>query len=75
MIAIGQPFLYNMPSKLSAIWFPKAERVRSTMIGANAAIAGCIVGFFLPSVIVTAVVPSANASLDETEKAKKRISH
>jgi hypothetical protein len=43
---------------LSATWFPRSERIKSTMIGANAAIIGCILGFYLPSIIVNAEIPS-----------------
>ena len=53
-IAIGQPFMYNMPAKLSAIWFPPHERVMSTMVGVNMSILGTVPGFFLPSLFVTA---------------------
>jgi hypothetical protein len=43
-----------MPAKLSADWFPPKERVISTMIGVNAAILGCVLGFYAPLVFVTA---------------------
>ena len=49
-----------MPSKMSAVWFPKNERVVSTTVGANMSIGGCIIGFFLPGIMVTAL------EIDET---------
>lgn len=52
IIAIGQPFIYNLSAEISAVWFPKNERVISTTIAVNMAIVGCIAGFFLPIVMV-----------------------
>ena len=48
--------MYNMPVKISAVWFPKEERIVSTMIGVNMSIVGNMMGFFLPLVFVTADV-------------------
>lgn len=53
IIAIGQPFIYNLPTKVSAVWFPKEERVASTMVGVNMSIAGAVLGFYLPELVVT----------------------
>ena len=50
IMAIGQPFIYNAPTKLSGNWFPEKERIRSTSIGANANVFGAAVGCFLASV-------------------------
>jgi FLVCR family MFS transporter 7 len=54
LIAIGQPFIYNQPVKLSKIWFPKEERIVSTMISINFSIVGNTVGFFLPLLFLRA---------------------
>jgi hypothetical protein len=43
-----------MPAKLSAEWFPPKERVISTMVAVNAAIIGCVMGFYLPLLLVKA---------------------
>jgi hypothetical protein len=50
---MGSPFITNMPSKLSAVWFPKSERLFATMVGVNASLLGAAVGFLLPYLIVT----------------------
>ena len=56
ILATAQPLIYNQPVKLSAMWFPKHERIISTMVTVNAAIVGCVVGFFIPSLYVTAEI-------------------
>ena len=33
LIAIAYPFILNLPSKLSKVWFKKSERVFSTAFG------------------------------------------
>jgi hypothetical protein len=48
--------MYNQPVKISAVWFPKEERIVSTMIGVNFSIVGNMMGFFLPYVFVTTKV-------------------
>ena len=55
---------------MSAVWFPKNERVVSTMIGADMSIGGCILGFFLPGIMVTShVLLSTNENdLDVSER-------
>ena len=50
IMALGQPFLYNAPPKISALWFPEEERLIATSIGAYANIFGVAVGCFIPSV-------------------------
>ena len=39
-------------TKLSANWFPKKERVISTMFGSNSIILGFSVGFLFPYVFI-----------------------
>lgn len=51
-MAIGQPFLYNAPAKLSAHWFPDQEKIYSTSFGAYANIFGVAMGCFVPSIFV-----------------------
>ena len=48
IIAIGQPFIYNAPTKVSAFWFPEKERVYATTIGANASLLGITIGYLFP---------------------------
>jgi FLVCR family feline leukemia virus subgroup C receptor-related protein len=49
VMAIGQPFLYNAPTKISSEWFPEGERIRATAIGAYANIFGVALGCFVPA--------------------------
>ena len=72
LLAIGQPFIYNMPAKLSAVWFPPEERLFSTMIGVNTSILGSLVGFYLPVLAVTEDVPADDAKIDRFEIAARR---
>lgn len=53
IMAIGQPFLYNAPTKISANWFPERERIVSTSIAAYANIFGIAFGCFVPSIFFT----------------------
>lgn len=53
MLAMAQPLLNNLPSKISAVWFPAEERMMSTMIGVNAILFGVVIGFLAPGLIVT----------------------
>lgn len=67
LIAVGQPYIYNQPVKLSAVWFPKEERIASTMIAINFSIVGNTIGFFLPLVFIKADaggVDPAQSALD-----------
>lgn len=50
ILAIGQPFIYNAPAKLSMNWFPEHERIFSTSFGAYANIFGVAMGYFIPSI-------------------------
>lgn len=52
MIAVFTPFIYINEAKLSANWFPKHERIYSTMIGMQSSILGSSIGFLLPSLFV-----------------------
>jgi len=47
MIAIAYPFLLNLPSKISAIWFKKNERVFATSIAIYSQTFGIILGAYL----------------------------
>ena len=53
LIAIAQPLLYNLPAKISGVWFPQKERLLSTMVGVNFVMFGAVVGFLFPGVVVT----------------------
>ena len=52
LMAIGQPFMYNAPAKLSTNWFSYQERAISTMIGTSANILGVTLGFLLPPLFI-----------------------
>lgn len=73
LLGVGQPFIYNLPTKISAVWFPKKERVASTMVAVNMSIVGCITGFFLPLVMVPTKVN--NDPNDFQQEAVKSIRH
>ena len=55
-MAVGQPFIYNLPVKLSAVWFPANERSISTMVGLNASVIGLLLAFCLPPLVVNSEV-------------------
>ena len=44
-LGVGQPFIWNMPSKLSVIWFPKSERSTALLLANNMMTVGCILSF------------------------------
>lgn len=52
IMALGQPFLYNAPGKVTSNWFPQKERPLATMIGTQANISGIFLGFLLPGFFV-----------------------
>jgi len=60
MITLGSLFIYDMATKLSAVWFPKKERVVSTMVGVNFSIVGNLVGFVLPIIFITSEINLEN---------------
>lgn len=47
-MALGQPFMYNAPAKVTSNWFPKNEAALATTIGAQANVFGVLVSFILP---------------------------
>ena len=51
-MALGQPFLYNAPAKVTTNWFPQKERPMATMVGTGMNIFGIFVGFLLPGFFV-----------------------
>lgn len=53
VMAIGQPFLYNAPSKVTGNWFDQGQRSTATMIGNNANVFGQLLGFLLPGFLIT----------------------
>ena len=60
LMAIGQPFMYNAPAKLTTNWFPYEERAISTMIGTSANILGVTLGFLLPSLFIDEYVADSD---------------
>lgn len=61
-LAIGQPFIFNLPTKVSAIWFPKRERTTATMVAVNSAILGFVVGHYLSQVVVYKSINKADVA-------------
>jgi len=51
MISMAWPFFLNVPGLLSKVWFPKNERILSTMFASNIGWFGVIVGYFLSDLI------------------------
>ncbi|TNV79343.1 hypothetical protein FGO68_gene10913 [Halteria grandinella] len=49
IMAIGQPFMYNAPPKISATWFEEDQRIMATSIGAYANVVGVAFGCFVPA--------------------------
>ena len=66
IIAIFFPLFYINESKLSANWFPKNERIYSTMVGMISANFGCSIGFIFPDMFVpsTKSIPIIRSSID-----------
>lgn len=67
IMAIGQPFLYNAPPKISAVWFPEHERLVATSIGAYANIVGVAVGCFVPSLFFS------DSDLEHSDEARSHF--
>ena len=53
IIAASYPMVFINPAKLSANWFPKNERVATTMIGMQSSVLGSSISFLLPGLIVS----------------------
>jgi MFS family permease len=47
LIALGNPFICNMSSKLSATWFPVRERMFTTVISMSMQYFGFVFGFYM----------------------------
>jgi MFS family permease len=50
-IAVGQPFVMNAISKLSAQWFPEGERAVATGLGTMSLFIGIFLGMLLPPLL------------------------
>lgn len=50
-IAVGQPFVFNSPTKLARRWFPAAERGLATGLGTMAIFLGIALGLLLTPII------------------------
>ncbi|MHA1310033.1 MAG: MFS transporter [Candidatus Helarchaeota archaeon] len=50
-IALGQPFILNAISKLSAQWFPEGERAIATGLGTMSLFIGILLGMLLPLIL------------------------
>ena len=53
--AIGQPFVLNSFTKLSANWFPESEKTIATGLGTMSVFLGLIVGMFLTPILFISV--------------------
>lgn len=51
-MAIGYPFILNMPAKISAQWFKKEARLFTTMVGTNMSVLGYIISYNLSNYMV-----------------------
>lgn len=58
--AVAQPFILNMPSKVSAQWFGENERAISTTLGTNANTLGAGIGFIFPGYWVSSTAPTSD---------------
>ena len=56
IFSIGGPIIVNMTSKVSAMWFPKEERVAATMTSLIFGLVGWMVALFL-QILLTDSVP------------------
>lgn len=56
LLAIGYPFIWDMPQKLSNAWFPLEERNFSLFIGTSTKIVGCCLGCAMS----IALIPKTN---------------
>jgi hypothetical protein len=66
-MAIGQPFSYNAPAKLTANWFPEGEMPFAMTIACYSNVLGCIIGFLLPSLFIGDFEPDVIYSEDELD--------
>ena len=74
LIALGQPFTYNAPAKLSSDWFKPEHRTTATMIAVNANIVGNLLGFFLPPAFIRPQFDrEATLTLAQTNRYKQQI--
>jgi len=74
LVAIAQPFIYNAPAKVSANWFPPEQRTAITMIGANASVFGCLLGFLIPGFFIKPnYKPENHYSPDQIEDYKTQM--
>jgi MFS family permease len=71
IIAIFFPLFYINESKLSANWFPKHERIYSTMVGMLTANFGCSFGFIFPDWFVPRA--STNPSVEEIKSSIQKM--
>lgn len=70
MIAIGNPFILNMTSKMSCVWFPKEWRLLATSISFIMTIFGITVGFLLAITIVHNPVPPDDWEIRKKEQSQ-----
>jgi sugar phosphate permease len=57
-IAVGQPFVFNSPTKLARRWFPAKERGLATGLGTMAIFLGIALGLLLTPIITLSFSPT-----------------
>ena len=73
LMAVGQPFMYNAPAKVTTNWFPYKERAIATMIGTSANILGVTLGFLLPSLFIDEYIAESDYSDAEMDKYRLQV--
>ena len=51
LVSMAWPFFLNVPGLVSVVWFPKSERIFSTMFGSSIGWVGVLVGYYLSDLI------------------------
>ena len=60
-------------TKLSANWFPRKERVISTMFGSSSIVLGCSAGFFFPYFFIDSSKNEHRMKLSDIEKEQFKL--
>ena len=53
ILAIANPFIFNMPPKIAACWFPYHEKLISLNISGNSFLIGSMLAFLTSKIIMT----------------------